>query len=755
MANVENKYIIEFAGLPDIPAVHARLDEIRSDLGKIEWTTLRLPEYAAIIDELKNLKTESTATSPESEFTNDAADGAPTPQDEEAKPVHWDERTNAPRIRAPYRFAPLSEEVVLVDEETPLDRPVPDGLSAELNVSIRFETPFLIGAGGDQNKPLEIDGAPAIPGATLRGWLRSLVEVLTFSRLHQTNVRRRFALRDFDHARYKAFAAAGARPESGGLSAGWLLKSPNGMAIVPADRWGLLPISSLPAPGVSPQIVLGGWTRKDRAAKYRAGQAYDWNKPSNERKPRKFKKVEDVVNDHHRGWCYALSHDDEGEEGYLVVSDKLPGDAERRYEYVFFGGPCDTAPVPLLKETVADFESLNPLPKRSDPNKPANSWDALKPLYEQGVAIPVFYTGVLSTQGPDFSFGLTKLYRLPHGYAVGDKIPEAHRLTRSGDRFTPDLTDALFGFVHEEDDIAPTPNGQRRAEALRGRIAISFARPAKGARFEQWPPDGPAETVQGEPKPGFAPLYLVGERKDWSEKTAKLAGRKRYLPRRGAESGEIAEAAMLAMMRAQIADVEGKPERRPGMRPPKNVGAALTFARPATPGAEMAFTIRLHNVRRWELGAVAWALTMGGDPEARHMIGRGRPFGAGQFAVSRVEVKERPNNPATARQRYVWSPEAPAEDMKGALAVFEEEMERRLKIQAGGWRASEPVQAICSMARPVGWTEPFAYLRFHGTGGGGKGKDFAELRKNAGARAVDVPKHRLRLLHPPGRIIID
>lgn|GEM_PF-5300376 len=55
----------------------------------------------------------------------------------------------------------------------------------------------------------------------------------------------------------------------------------------------------------------------------------------------------------------------------------------------------------------------------------------------------------------------------------------------------------------------------------------------------------------------------------------------------------------------------------------------------------------MHNVTAAELGAVLFALTHGGDPAKpyRHMMGRGKPFGAGQTRVNSARLVVTPNDP--------------------------------------------------------------------------------------------------------------
>lgn len=162
----------------------------------------------------------------------------------------------------------------------------------------------------------------------------------------------------------------------------------------------------------------------------------------------------------------------------------------------------------------------------------------------------------------------------------------------------------------------------------------------------------------GAPRASFAPFYLRGRYKDYSspEPATRLAGRKRYAPRFPGETTATAEAAITGLLKRQITRIE-EDSRKP--LSPK-VQSRLSFLRPGAGERELRFSgdLRLDNVSAAELGAVLWALTHGGDPAKpyRHMMGRGKPFGAGQMRVDRLSIRLIPNDDA-ARQRMT-APEA-------------------------------------------------------------------------------------------------
>ena len=134
-----------------------------------------------------------------------------------------------PPRRAPCTFVRLNE-VVLPSPVPPGQlshgRPLPDGLSGELEVTWTVETPLLIG-GRSNDEPVTLgDGGPWIlPGASLRGMIRAVLEIAAFARLAFVGDGR-FGLRDYEHKTWKAkIPLRGPQDKAPG---GWLERGEDG-----------------------------------------------------------------------------------------------------------------------------------------------------------------------------------------------------------------------------------------------------------------------------------------------------------------------------------------------------------------------------------------------------------------------------------------------------------------------------------------------------------------------------------------------
>ncbi len=105
------------------------------------------------------------------------------------------------QLSAPYRFIPLSRLILLPNwaNEVSHDQPFKDGLCGELQLRLTTYTSLCVG--GEQDKATERepgkvhffrtpDQRPAIPGSSLKGMLRNVLEIASFARFRQVEDQR-------------------------------------------------------------------------------------------------------------------------------------------------------------------------------------------------------------------------------------------------------------------------------------------------------------------------------------------------------------------------------------------------------------------------------------------------------------------------------------------------------------------------------------------------------------------------------------
>lgn len=602
---------------------------------------------------------------------------------------------------APYRFVPLNVRVVRTEHADRLDRlhdtPLPGGLSATLDVEWAAETPFLIGEESetdpDEFGPMKLGDDYVIPGASLRGMLRAVMEPACFARLCQINEDHRFALRDFDHPHYKSSLL-----QQSEIKAGWIRRQGETWWLRPCE-WRPITIDSLL--NYTAGCSRDQWLVMDRRAKYRHlrnpagecpvadGDAFivDWERARLPVRPGERNRWE-VGGD--------------GERRYIVPSGRsvsATGKFARKVEYAFTAGN-EADDVRIDQAAWNRFLVVHCRRTRSR-LEPQGAWlEWQHHATRDDHWIPVFYIG--TPRHDDFAMGLTRLFRLPARHSVGeirDRVPE-HALR--GDAI-PDMVEALFGFVHEDDAYSDVP--QQRS--LRSRIRFGFARLIS----HDDPPVTPAmDVVMMGPRPSFAPFYLLREA-DWSGlNKALLAGRKRY-PVRFASGDPGALDDIRARFRRSTMDAKGRPisdGTRSSLRFLHGNGKDLVFRG----------QIRLHNVSPVELGAVIWALKLGelGTKKRRHALGRGKAFGCGQMRVRSIGLRVRPHRqgdeslapllqpPQSAdrsaeTEHWVPEPHGIGRDWN-SLIPFQNAFVRHMTGEVPDWGKTATIQGLLATCNP-------------------------------------------------------
>lgn len=585
-------------------------------------------------------------------------------------------------LSQPYRFIDLPDIVVAPEPglaDHPIDMPLPEGYCGTIKVEWIADSPLLIGGaatGKSQGdgivEPLKINGQYVLPGATLRGLVRSVTEIVAYAKMTQGNWHYRFGLRDFVHPYYVDDSGVSKVDK---VKGGFLhirtaterdlsetVVELNGERFVYELRgnleWGHVRIPSLAHIGVLPNLLqpeikndrtgYPGWTGKlafdkdNKDSKYSLlnmgkGDNIDFAKENGFR----------LVTQEHGRQVYDA--DPQGsKKGVMVVSGRLPG-GNKIYEYFIMPNP--SAPIyPLHKDTALLFERLHCRPGKGDKLEPEGSWRPLRKLAFKNTGIPVFYVGDPRLKDPDYNFffGLTRLFKIPHRRSVGDVLyseQPAHRPVIGDTYENVDLVENLFGYVMEPRDWMREVKDQSTppaAVAKKGRVSFGFAPLMPDCKRKL---SSAVEVIQMAPRASFAPFYLRGEVKDYSGPKAKIAGRKAYFPQFIKADPEEAMRRFRAFGEKQRQDVIFSSKNPPS----PDTLSKLRFLmpdgdRPLTFAGE----IRLDNVTAVEIGALLFAITHAGDREKqfRHMMGRGKPFGAGQVKIGRVRLALEANSAA-------------------------------------------------------------------------------------------------------------
>ncbi len=519
-------------------------------------------------------------------------------------------------INAPYNFVPLNELVYTVKPEytraVSHDLPFKDGVSGTLEVEIETVTPVCAGNAqtpSDKDKRLASKVAPlrlpsgeyAIAGSSLRGMLRSVVEVAAFGRMQRFDDRH-LSLRDLagpvkDQYRKRMVATKSggfqslSKPawlEFRGISEGWFL--------VPCD---VARVSHELLYKVSAAHWRSFEKRSPARDKYR-----DWTKLNLDLQ-QQFDHTDYTKDDTSGSWGYRCSTLAEGSKNGTLVFTGQPGDYrlddearkknKKKAEFIFFDERPD-AEMQVADEVIQAFKAVH---------DGSEDWSFLKKREYQDLIkadhfrVPVFY--IEDEHGSPEAIGLAMMFRLPYKNTIGDAVHGG--LPEHASHQNDDLANQMFGFLSDE------PNG-----SLKSRVSIGTAVcDNQNLKLEE------VKLILGNPNPSFYPAYLEQP----AEKNPERSGKLSAIAYSTYESD-----------RPRIRGWKRYPAR-PDVRPRclnEKDGEHMNTVLSLYPAGEVfKARIRLHNLRPEEAGALIWALDFGGDASLVHSLGMGKPYGYGQI----------------------------------------------------------------------------------------------------------------------------
>lgn len=498
--------------------------------------------------------------------------------------------------RAPYNFVPLAAKVRwLTEEETPpdLDEYHKDCLSGEIDVEFVALTDFYIrgmwrwqdfqglpeakGDRPEQTQPFLVNGQLRLPGSSIRGMIRNLVEIFGQAPFDQLNDQQLFfravaATENLDLRNPTSFEPQAVAYKSRVMRQDQQ-KDPNGPYVRAGflygsrDEWEIRPAQRNLENGQQ-------WYR------YRTDEI--WVRPRRVNFSVGREPWADIdTGGRHKGWA--------------IASGPIP---KKTSQWIIHEEDGNAAVV-----KIPDVDKLAYLENGITQDLKKKGFD-----YSAGSkGVPCFYVEWDDPQGNrHVSFGHTHYFRLPYRNTTGQAVPAGMRRDEFENRW--DLAQAIFGRVSKRKEGAEV-RGQR------GRVSFEDAF-LTAAQAEVYDP-AVRRVVLGQPKPTTYQHYLVQysegveESVHWDgdrhgQGTPVVRGHKLYWHRPGAPL------------------VEAKDDQ-------DNVASRM---QPARSGARFRSLIRYENLRPWELGALLMALQLP-DGSAHH-LGMGKPLGLGSF---RLEVK--------------------------------------------------------------------------------------------------------------------
>jgi CRISPR-associated protein (TIGR03986 family) len=531
-------------------------------------------------------------------------------------------------VKSTYNFVPAPTEAEVFKptwaEQVSHDIPFSDGESGEIELTITAETPIFIRDGHSKDNDtnefsyyIDANGEKQyfIPGSSLKGMIRNVLEIMSFSRLNKNLVNDdRYSFRDLSSAtnqymtNYNKFIIKG----------GWLSEKPDGSwTIEECEDLAFINHRELKEEKNIPfRDLFLGQNPKDKTAESK------YKMVTGEKLKGKFST--EIITLFGGVTRNIAKYDANGKEGRLVFTGQSskrnepepPRKANGKInEFVFFDSETPNF-LAISEKMQKDFKFIY---YNDDKNNISADWKFWRNGFlEKREKVPVFYSK--DENGNLNHFGLAYMYKLPFKNSVRELEP-LKSYTES-----LDLATAIFGFTEKN-------NG------LKGRVMCGNAL-QKGDVTEL----SEVREILGGPKASYFPFYLNQYKQDkksyftYDDRNATLKGFKRYpVHNDGVKKGDYDDKQL------------------------KNQKVFSTFKLIASE-SEFKTKIRFHNLKPIEIGALLSAITFHGNEEkCFHNLGAAKSFGYGKVSIQINQL------------RFL------SQSKEDYMSLFEEEMNQKIE----------------------------------------------------------------------------
>lgn len=530
------------------------------------------------------------------------------------------------KATAPYNFVPLPNKILTVEEGFEVngkkkklwelhDQYVPGTKSGWIDLTIKTLTPlFIRGPVKKSGNEWELresrlrpepytnkDGIPIIPGSSLRGMIRSLVEILSFSKVTPVTDE-------------KQFFRTVANDRIGDTYRNRLIRHGNkphgGYARKNGNQWVIVPVQEVFRVHRNKLNELGFNVCEQPSPKYYPdwdGQQHDcWFKC----KVENCWEVESVSIQEKTGW----------RKGVLVLTGSAPN---KKYDFLFCGE--DNSRSIAIPENIFrqfhDDDQITQWQERAFPkDKPFKGSRDGAGFLRNGE--PVFYLTddaerKSGNPGGLVFFGRAQMFRLPYDLSPSDLIPDELKVADL------DMAEAMFGRVLQN-------KGHDKYSCIKGRVFVENATADKDK--QDWYEPLMVPRTLSAPKITCFQHYLTQDGRKGKELLTTylngdyttIRGSKVYWHRWDEREGVEAikepkkhNDLLRELMSDQVDEIADKQH---------------TVIRPVKSGVIFHGRIRFMNLADIELGALLTALNL---PEgSAHKIGMGKPLGLGSIRIN-------------------------------------------------------------------------------------------------------------------------
>lgn len=560
------------------------------------------------------------------------------------------------RINAPYNFVPLSDTVVIPEwgDKVSHDLPFRDGISGELELTIEALAPIMVG--GEQKPGTEREAGQvhffqtpdkryAIPGSSLRGVIRSVTEIATFSRMNRIDDKR-FGLRDISGTYVSASYTERVRNN---VSYGFLHLNAQGKPAITPCSMVRLSHRDLESwwKEKSPIFVKQRKTVKDKYITWeqlctRHGIRDSWEIPFQT----DHKLVTQIGSGNLTGFPVLT--------GQISDSTDDKPRTKGKYKDFMFYSQREQDKFVLDNSTWRDFLFIH----GDEDGKPDSPWKGFwRNRFWDKQKVPVFYI-----QNKDrVQVGLAYMPKLAGDFSTHDMLQHTHK--DHVENTKPDFAELLFGRVDEKPE-----------SALKGRV---YFEPAI-LQDNVIPVSNPPATILNGAKPSYFPNYVY-QQVDKSGNELANGKNRQYATYVYSAGNPAPELRGWKRYPVRLPD-----EVRTQPLGDKQTTKVQTRLHTLAEGSTFKGRLVFHNLKPQELGALLWAVQL---ENKRHNLGMAKSFGYGQINIRLDWQNSRLvcNDPA----------QIPDAEPDGYIATFKQYMTTKL---GKDWRASTPIEALVAMA---------------------------------------------------------
>jgi CRISPR-associated protein (TIGR03986 family) len=315
-------------------------------------------------------------------------------------------------------------------------------------------------------------------------------------------------------------------------------------------------------------------------------------------------------------------------------------------------------------------------------------------------------------------FGRAQMFRLPYRNAPTDLIPEPLRRAE-----TVDYADAIFGYVRDKRDVPNAKSGTlERAYAGRVFVTDGHWEETEASPFldvSRLPGSVLTPKILASPKPTCFQHYLVQTEPDQGNNLSHydssgsarttLRGHKLYWHQH--RDGQNFDVQRLLETDPDWLKANGRPGDV------KTDSTQHTQMKPVGMGVTFAFRVYFENLAKEELGALCWALRPNGGAgkEYCHKLGMGKPYGMGSVKIEAVlHLSDRKGRYETLFDASGWS-EPVRNDLtwEDAVAAFEKDVLKQIGPNPAVSRLAE-MKRIGMLLRLMEWPGIPARAAAHG-----------------------------------------